>query len=141
MRFLALLLAVVFAAGCGDEDSSERPAADPEGAWTELLTAMQLEPAPALIDVVVRGKAPNLEVTLASKAQDELVFADGLYGARAYAFAGERWERVDTAEIRTQIAPLLGPGERASFRLPVREAQSYRVLVPVQGQAAWGDVR
>lgn len=129
----------LLAASCGDDEPPPAPAADPEQAWRELLAESDLEPARDAVRVTVRGGAPELEVTIASEAAGELTFADGLYGALAYAFDGEAWERVDTAEIRTQVAPLLGPGEEARLSLPVREADSYRVLVPVEGRAAWGE--
>jgi len=139
LRLLALLLALVLLARCGSEDGPDMAAGGPEAAWAELLARMTLQPDPGLVDVTVRGAAPELEVAVVSHAQRALAFADALYGATAYTFAAERWKRVDTAVVRAQVAPLLGPGEKATFRLPVREADSYRVLVPVTGKAAWGD--
>lgn len=112
---------------------------DREAAWDDLLAEMGLTHQPELLKVRIEGGAPELEVSLLSLANEELTFSDGLYGATAYTFTGERWERVDTAEIRTTIAPLLAPGEEATFRLPVKEADFYRVLFPAQGRAAWGD--
>jgi hypothetical protein len=94
-----------------------------------------------LLELTVTGAASELEVTIAVPADgQELTFADGLYGVVAYAFADGAWTRVDTADFRTEIAPLLGPGESATVVLPVKEAPSYRVLVPVAGNAVWVDI-
>ena len=73
-------------------------------------------------------------------APREYTFADGLYGAQAFAVVDGAWKRVDTADIRTEIAPLLSPGQSAELRLPVSDADGYRVLVPVEGFAAWADI-
>jgi hypothetical protein len=141
--FSAFALApLALTVGCGEETPEPAPRApDAEAAWLELLGSLDLEPARATVGLSVGGGAPELRVTivLPADAPGETAFADGLYGATAYTFIGERWQRVDTAEIRTQIAPLLRPGETAELSLPVREAGSYRVLVPVEGRAAWAD--
>lgn len=113
---------------------------DHERLWSQALAEMRLTPELDLLEVRVEGKAPELRVTIVSLADEELAFSDGLYGTAAYAFTGERWRRVDTADIRAQIAPLLAPEQEATFRLPVKAAAGfYRVLVPVQGKADWGD--
>jgi hypothetical protein len=139
LRRSRLLLALTLVvASCGSEPP---PRADDvsAAAWDELLADSGLRPDRGLVRLAVRGGAPRLEVTVTSRAEAQLTFADALYGATAHAFTGERWVRVDTAEIRTQVAPLLDPGESATFQLPVREAASYRVLVPIEGKAAWAD--
>jgi hypothetical protein len=101
-----------------------------------------LEADKDFVDVRVEGGYPVLTVTIAvpETATEELFFADALYGAQAYTFRGGAWERVDTADLRAEVAPLLAPGEQATLELPVEEADSYRVLVPVAGKAAWGEV-
>ncbi|MGH2994875.1 MAG: hypothetical protein ACRDON_08355 [Gaiellaceae bacterium] len=142
MRRLALLLALALCAACGSQESAGEERADPEAAWLELLEGLGLEPDRDFIEVSVGGGPPEIQVVLLGTPPEitqPVALADGLYGATAYAFDGAGWDRVDTAEIRTQIAPLLSPGDKAVFRLPVREAGSYRVLVPVQGKAAWGE--
>jgi hypothetical protein len=141
--FSALVLApLALTVGCGEETPESPPrAADAEAAWLELVGSLGLEPARAAVGISVDGSAPQLRVTIVVPADSpgETAFADGLYGATAYTFTGERWARVDTAEIRTQIAPLLRPGETAKLSLPVRRADSYRVLIPVERRAAWAD--
>jgi hypothetical protein len=139
LRLLTLLLALVVLAACGEDPPQSSRTPDPEDAWRTLLAEEGLVPGPELVEVRVEGGPPELEVSVVSRSTKELVFGDGLYGARAYTFSGGRWRRIDTADIRTQVAPLLAPGQEASFRLPVREAESYRVLVPSQNRAAWGD--
>ncbi len=100
---------------------------------------MGLIPNADLLAVTVLPGDAELRVGIVSRAPRRLTFADALYGAKAYTFAGREWRRVDTAEIRAQVAPLLRPGEQATFSLPVEAADSYRVLVPVEDKAAWGD--
>ena len=143
MLRVLLPLAFVLFAGCGSDDSGERePASDErEKAWLSLVRSEGLEPAQAAAVVEVTGSEPTLRVTLTlpDDAGGSAFFRDGLYGARAFTYEGGEWRRVDTAEIRTQIAPELGPGESVEFGLPVKDAPSYRVLVPVRDRAAWGD--
>jgi hypothetical protein len=81
-----------------------------------------------------------LTITVPEDAPDEYTFSDGLYGAEAWSYLDGSWSRIDTADIRTEIAPLLAPGDSAEVRLPVGEADLYRVLVPVEGFAAWADL-
>lgn len=78
-------------------------------------------------------------IAVPATAQRTYTFGDGLYGADAYTFSGGKWLRVDTADIRTEIAPVLSPGQSATVKLPVKAADSYRVLVKTDGLAAWGD--
>lgn len=143
-RQLALLLGVlllaVAAAGCGAQSSSG--GADPEERWLALLSERGLQPAKDALTIGVAGEAPLLSVTitLPSDRSSEAYFPDGLYGAEAFSFDGDRWRRVDTAEIRTEIAPILGPGQSATVELPVEEADGYRVLVPLEGSASWADL-
>ena len=145
MRRFLLLAALVLAAGCGSS-ADESPGgatsgSDAEAAWLDLLTSMGLEPAQDYVEVIVSGGDGKIGVilTLSAEAPDEVYFADGLYGATAYTFAGAAWQRVDTAELRTQIAPLLHRGDKAQFSLPVESADFYRVLVPVDAKASWSD--
>ena len=86
------------------------------------------------------GSDLALTITVPQDAPGEYTFADGLYGAQAFAVVDGSWKRVDTADIRTEIAPLLSPGQSAELRLPVSDADGYRVLVPVEGFAAWADI-
>ena len=145
MRCFALLLALgTVTVGCG-ESTDGSPAAttgsDPEAAWLDLVASMGLDPAQGFVEVLVSGGGAKLSVVvmLSPDAPEEVFFADGLYGATAYTFRDENWARVDTAEVRTEIAPLLHQGDKAQFSLPVHKADSYRVLVPVNGKASWGD--
>ena len=138
---IAIALAAL-AAACGDDE--RRPAAtgpDPEESWLELVRGMNLQPARGAVAVGVRGGPPELRVRIEVPASvsGQIAFADGLYGATAYTFADGRWLRVDTADVRTQVAPLLSAGKGADLRLPVRAAESYRALVPVRQRGAWGD--
>jgi hypothetical protein len=157
-RLAALLLLVglfAFAAGCGGGDLSgappapaaEPPAAAPppaahESAWTATLAELDLEPNQYIVHIDGRrdGSDLALTITVPQDAPGEYTFADGLYGAQAFAVADGAWKRVDTADIRTEIAPLLSPGQSADLRLPVSGADGYRVLVPVEGFAAWADI-
>jgi hypothetical protein len=140
-RLPTILLAfALLAAACGGSGESEPTGAGSQSAWGAILEELGLTPDAGLLELGVAGAAPELEVTIAVPADgQELSFADGLYGVVAYSFADGTWTRVDTADVRTEIAPLLAPGESATVRLPVEEAPSYRVLVPVAGKAVWAD--
>ena len=133
---LALLVA-----GCAGSDDGGAPTAGGEEAWVALLSEQGLVPDQGRVEIAFTVEEGELEITITvpADAPGELAFGDGLYGATAYSFLDGAWERVDTADIRTEIAPLLKPGESASLRLPVEEADSYRVLVPVEGSGAWAD--
>lgn len=143
MRLLALLLATAaLLSACGsDGRESEAPGPDAEAAWLDLLQSMDLEPAPGLVEIAVSAGASRLDLVLAlsGEAPAEVFFADGLYGATAYTYADGTWRRVDTADLRTQVAPILRAGEEARVTLPVEPAEAYRVLVPVEGKASWAD--
>ena len=143
MRLLALLLATAaLSAACGsDGGASGGTGADAEAAWLDLVQSMDLVPAPGFVEIVVSAGSGRLDLVLAlsAEAPAEAFFADGLYGATAYTYAGEAWRRVDTADVRTQVAPILRAGEEARLTLPVEPAESYRVLVPVEGKASWAD--
>jgi hypothetical protein len=146
MRRLAALLvplvvAVALTAACAGSEDDAPPVAGGEEAWLALLADQGLTPDPHKVEiaVVLEDRELAVTITVPSDAPGQLPFGDGLYGATAYTFADGAWKRVDTADIRTEIAPLLGPGESADVRLPVEEADSYRVLVPVEGAAAWAD--
>jgi hypothetical protein len=114
--------------------------AEAEKAWRERLRVLGLEPARKAVLVAIKGSEPELMVrlTLPADAARVVAFPDALYGAMAYAFERKRWQRADSAEVRAQSAPVLAPSESATVRLPVKRADSYRVLVPVEGKAAWG---
>jgi hypothetical protein len=99
---------------------------------TVRLTPGQLTPT---------GVTVTIEVDAA--AGDAVWFSDGLYGATAWTWDGTTWHRADTADMRTMVAPSLGPGERSEVTLPLAgERASVRVLVrtPGDGLGAWTDV-
>jgi hypothetical protein len=139
----AAFLVAALAAACGGNGSAGGAAptgAGAEAAWGGVLADLGLTPAPGLLVLTAGGAAPELTVTIAVPADgEELTFGDGLYGVMAYSWTGEAWERTDTADVRTEIAPILRPGESATVTLPVKESPSYRVLVPVAGKAVWTD--
>jgi hypothetical protein len=173
---LLLIGLCTLATGCGGSDLSgappapaaEPPATEPppaasggtacppacsstdESAWTAMLAELDLEPNQHIVQIDGRrdGCDLALTITVPQDAPGEYTFADGLYGAQAFSQSSTaRWKRVDTADIRTEIAPLLSPGQSAELRLPVCEAAEglthccgYRVLVPVEGFAAWADI-
>jgi len=126
--------------------ASPAPAASSVGrdaAWLAMLRNWGggIKPARRAMTIAVTGRAPRLTVRLALPAAVSRAetFQDGLYGTYAFAFDGRRWNRVDTADFRTTIAPVLQPGDRATVRLPVRRAAAYRVLVRAPQGAAWVD--
>jgi hypothetical protein len=146
MRILGLVLGAalglgVLLAGCAGSDEGSAPVAGGEEAWLSLLVEQGLMPDEGRVEIAFTEHDGELAITITVPpgAPGELTFGDGLYGATAYTFVDGSWKRVDTAEIRTEIAPILKPGESASLRLPVEEADSYRVLVPVDGVGAWAD--
>jgi hypothetical protein len=138
--FCLFLVTAVLLAACGSEGGGA-PAVDAEAAWLDLVQAMDLEPAPGFVEIAVSAGSRRLDLVLAlsAEAPAEVFFADGLYGATAYTHSDGRWRRVDTADIRTQVAPILKAGDEAQVTLPVEPAESYRVLVPVEGKATWAD--
>ena len=93
--------------------------------------------------IAAAGSAPQLTVRLSLPAGTAAAqhFGDSLYGAYAFAFAGGRWRRVDTADFRAAQAKALRPGQRATIRLPVKKATAYRILVQASHAAAWADYR
>lgn len=139
LALLVAVLALALAACGGSSDST--PPADDDAAWTALLADLGLRAGDGTVTVEASGGAPALSVTVsvAADAAGPVTFSDGLYGAQAFARTADGWERVDTAEIRTEIAPILEPGGSATFDLPVAEADGYRVVVPADGLAAWAD--
>lgn len=138
---VASLAVVALLAGCGGLGGAGPPNAGAENAWLALLAEQGLTPDRGRVEITFSQENGELAITITvpASAPEELTFGDGLYGATAYTFAEGAWKRVDTAEIRTEIAPILQPGESATVRLPVEKADSYRVLVPVGGAAAWAD--
>jgi hypothetical protein len=141
---------VLLAVACGgDEGGANAPLPPPSGgsssddAWLALLEERGFESEER--DVEISGSLDGSELVLEIEVDDdaagEFQFVDGLYGAEAYTYADDVWTRVDTADARPLSAPILAPGESAEVRLPVEEADSYRVLVPVsQTSAAWADI-
>src|SRR5262245_14362594 len=96
-----------------------------ESAWTAMLAELDLEPNQHIVQIDGRrdGCDLALTITVLQDAPGEYTFADGLYGAQAFSQSSTaRWKRVDTADIRTEIAPLLSPGQSAELRLSVCEA-------------------
>jgi hypothetical protein len=138
-----LLATAAFAAACGSDGGESGGARGPdvEAAWLDLVQGMDLVPAPGFVEIAVSAGPGRLDLvlTLSAEAPEEVVFADGLYGATAHTYAGETWRRVDTADIRSQVAPILQAGEEARVTLPVEPAEDYRALVPVEGKASWAD--
>ncbi|MEZ5100315.1 MAG: hypothetical protein R3C15_11070 [Thermoleophilia bacterium] len=135
-----LALGLAACGGSGDGGAAPAPAGD--DAWAALLAELGLEPGDGTLTIEATGAAPSLAVTIsvAPDAAGPVTFSDGLYGAQAFALGDDGWERVDTAEVRTEIAPILEPGGSATLDLPVAEADGYRVLVPAEGLAYWADV-
>ena len=134
-------LTALLAASCAGGGEPAGSTVDREAAWSSTIQSQGLRPAGDAIAVRVSGAAPELTVTItvSPSAQGTYTFGDGLYGAEAYTFVDGAWARVDTAEIRTMIAPLLSPGQSATVKLPVKSADFYRVVVKADGLAAWGD--
>jgi hypothetical protein len=143
----ALGLAV---AACGGTDlaadapatAGDDAAAPGEDAWLALLDELGFVPDEHKVQItgVREGDELALRLTVPADAPGDYEFGDGLYGAQAYAYGDGGWSRVDTADIRTMIAALVKPGASVDVRLPVRDADSYRVVVPVGGAAAWADI-
>jgi len=142
---VALLSAIVLAlaAACGGgEGGPSGGEGDSDDAWAAVLAARDLSGEER--EVEISGSLEGSELVLTIEVDDdapgEVQFADGLYGAEAYTRVDGEWTRVDTADARPESAPVLAPGESAEVRLPVEEADSYHVLVPVGDAAAWADV-
>jgi hypothetical protein len=156
VRSLAVALVAVaagLAAGCGGSEPTAEPPAATDGqiaspgyedAWLDLLASLELEPEQFKVDIegTREGSELVLTITVPQDAPHELTFGDGLYGAQAWGASHGGWTRVDTADIRTEIAPLLEPGQTADVTLPLRDFEGgcCRVLVPVEGVAAWADI-
>ena len=128
-RLAAQLLLVglfALATACGGGDLSgapPAPAAEPpattappaadETRGRRLLAELDLEPNQDIVEIAGSrdGSDLALTITVPQDAPGEYTFADGLYGAQAFAVVDGAWKRVDTADIRTEIAPLLSPGQ------------------------------
>jgi hypothetical protein len=156
VRNLAIALVAVAAgltAGCGGSEPAAEPPAATDGqiaspgyedAWLDLLTSLELEADQLKVDIEGsrEGSELVLTITVPENATHAFTFGDGLYGAQAWGASHGGWTRVDTADVRTEIAPLLEPGQTANVTLPLRDFEGgcCRVLVPVEGFAAWADI-
>ena len=158
-RLAALLLLIglfALAAGCGGSDLSsappapaaEPPAAEPppaadESAWTATLAELDLEPNQSIvqIDGSRDGSDLALTITVPQDAPGEYTFADGLYGAQAFAVVDGCVEarRHGRHPHRDRAAAVARP-ERGASPAGFRRRRRYRVLVPVEGFAAWADI-
>lgn len=142
MKVAAVAALIVLAlAGCGGGAGDDPEARD--RAWSALLVERGLTPDQEALRLAATVADGSLTITItvpAGRAGDA-VFGDGLFGAEAYAYEDGRWARVDTADVRTEIAPILGPGASATVELPVANAEAYRVLVPLPAErvATWAD--
>ena len=142
---IAFVVAIAAACGGGGDDDGSDQAAGGEGGdeWAALLDDRGLTEGETQ-DVEVSGSRDGSDLVLQIEVDDdtagEVQFLDGLYGAEAFTFADGEWARIDTADARPLSAPVLAPGESAEVRLPVDEADSYRVLVPVGKAAVWTDI-
>ena len=147
-RFLFVTLAAgLLLTACGGTEPASEPgsgAADTarEDAWLALLAERGLEPdnERVVLEASRDGTEVSVRIAVADDAPAALTFGDGLYGAEGWAYLDGAWSRVDTADIRTLNAPILQPGESAELRLPIDAAETdVRVVVPVEGTAAWAD--
>lgn len=104
-----------------------------DNAWQDVLDAHGT--ATVRPDVRLHGNAVDtarVTVTLVvdESAAGPVEFGDNLYGATAWAPAGAGWRRVDTAQMRLMIAPILQPGQQAGIELPLDGAhERVRVLL------------
>jgi hypothetical protein len=145
--FVLVLAAGLLLTACGGTDPGAEPggatpAAEQEDAWLALLAQRGLEPdnERVAVEATREGAEVAVRITVADDVPAELTFGDGLYGTEGWAYTGRVWTRVDTADIRTLNAPIMQPGETAEVRLPIEDGDAgVRVLVPVEGTAAWGD--
>lgn len=117
-----------------------------EDGWLQVRLGQQVGGASATVRLRP-GSLSAGEVTVTvevdATAPEAVWFSDGCYGVTAWAWDGGAWHRADTADVRTMIAPSLGPGQRASVTLPVAGSPvGVRVLVrtPVDGLGAWADI-
>jgi hypothetical protein len=146
-RFVVIALATgVLLAACGGTEPVNDPGGggdtEREDAWLALMAERELEPdnERVAVEATREGAEVAVRITVADDAPAPLTFSDGLYGAEGWAYRDGSWARVDTADIRTLNAPILQPGESADLRLPIEDvAEDVRVLVPVEGTAAWAD--
>ena len=146
-RFVLIALAAgVLLAACGGTEPADEPGSgggtEREDAWLALLAERQLQPdnERVVVEATREGAEVAVRITVRDDAPAPLTFGDGLYGTEGWAYRDSSWARVDTADIRTLNAPILQPGESAELRLPIEDvAEDVRVLVPVEGTAAWAD--
>jgi hypothetical protein len=151
-RVLIALVLSLALAGCGGTEPAAGPVSPPadetgpsiEDAWLALLAELGLEPDEGKVEIAGAREDGELELTITvpDAAPAGLTFGDGLYAATAYGYTHGGWTRVDTADIRTEIAPILQPGQTGTVRLPLRDFEGgcCRVLVPVEGFGAWADI-
>lgn len=111
------------------------------GGWQDVLDAHGSSPVRP--DVELHGSAlESGQVTailvVGEGAAGPVEFGDNLYGATAWAPDADAWRRVDTAQMRLMIAPILQPGERVKITLPLDGAHD-RVRVLLGG--TWTELR
>jgi hypothetical protein len=117
-----------------------------EDGWLQVRLEQQVggeSGTVGLRPVSLAAGAVTVTVEVDADAPEAVWFSDGSYGVTAWAWDGGAWRRADTADMRTMIAPSLGPGERASVTLPVAGSPArVRALVrtPADGLGAWTDV-
>lgn len=113
--------------------------------WQAELANQQVSGGSETVAVTpgrVSASAVSVTIAVSQDAAGPVWFSDGLYGATAWGWDGDAWRRVDTADMRTMVAPSLGPGEQATVTLPLAGAPGQvRVLVRTpDGLGAWADV-
>jgi hypothetical protein len=117
-----------------------------EDGWPQVCGAQQVGGASGTVTlrpVGLSASAVTFTIEVDAGASGPVWFSDGSFGATAWMWDGGGWRRADTADVRTMMAPSLGPGQRADVTLPVAGSpSSVRVLVrvPAEGLGAWTDV-
>ena len=109
--------------------------------WHAVLTAHgdpRARPGVRLTSGRLDDDEVTATVSVDAGADGPVEFGDNLYGATAWARGDSGWRRVDTAEMRLMIAPLLAPGEAASIELPLAAGTPRSVRVLLGG--TWADV-
>lgn len=110
-------------------------------AWQDVLDAngtSPIRPDVQLHGTAIDGRQVTATLVVSEDAAGPVEFGDNLYGATAWAPDGNEWRRVDTAQLRLMIAPILQPGQRAEITLPL-DGVHQRVRVLLGG--AWTELR